>query len=637
MDDATSENYDNPASHGDGGTLLDKGGKDDRYWFEWAHRRFMEDKADRKKYDADWETNRQYYGGNHWGHKIRPAWKARPAPNYIFANLETAIPTMTDQRPTINVVGTEEETFEEADLMQDAVRDVFLQNEFPDVKGLYVLKDQHLYGTGVSKQWYDPVQDRIVISHIDTRWFFVAAGGMDIQTAERVSIAVNRPVGAIYRDFPHLRGKIKGGVWDESLTHHAVTANKMYEQDQMHVMTDTGAMVGTGGNEGGGEGGEARFATQLEIWDRDKTGQVWVSIFVNGVMARRGKSPYRSGRPTKRRRLGLFPFARCLCYPIGSQFWGMSEVTQQRGPQDAINRTEAQIADYIRMVAAAYMRIPKASHVSLKDITNRLASFIVYDGQQPPDWMPAPGCPPEFFKHVDTQKLHLDNISGIFDASRGQLPASKVSGVAIQSLQAMTAGRIGLKTRMFESYLREVALQVIELIKQYYQDRVIRVGKRYVWINKFKRDEATGDPVIDEATGKPVIENDVSDVDFDVEIGVGSTLPVDKGVRFEQAMEWRAAGALSKKGLLRRSGLSEDEVEQELEDLRTEEQEEMQKALQAEQAAQAAAPQPAAPTAPEGEEAPVAEAAATPASAADATGMPSDEEIAALEAEAANS
>lgn len=633
MNEPSGENYDNPASHGDAGTRLDKGGKDDRYWFEWAHRRFMEDKADRKKYDSDWESNRQYYGGNHWGHKIRPAWKARPAPNYIFANLETVIPTMTDQRPTINIVGTEEETAEQGDLMQDAVRDVFLQNEFPDVKGVYVLKDVHLYGTGISKQWFDPVQDRIVISHIDTRWFFVSGGGLDIQGAERVSVAVNRPLGAIYRDYPHLQGKVQGGAWDENLTHHAVFANKLYEQDQMSVMTDTGEMVGTGGNDGG-QGGETRYATELQIWDRDKKGQVWLSIFVNGQMARRGPGPYRSGRPSKRRRLGLFPFARCLCYPLGSQFWGMSEVTQQRGPQDAINRTEAQIADYIRMVAAAYMRIPKGAHVSLKDITNRLASFIVYDGQQAPDWMPAPGCPPEFFKHVDTQKLHLDNISGVFDASRGQLPSSKASGVAIQSLQAMTAGRVGLKTRMFESYLLDVSRQVIELVKQYYQDRVVRVGKRYVWINKFKRDEQTGDPMIDPNTMKPVIENDVSDMEFDVEIGVGSTLPVDKGVRFEQAMEWRSAGAISKKGLLRRSGLSEDEVNQELEDLKAEEQEEMAKALQAEQAAQAAAPPPAAGAPPEEGGAPAAPAEEEAAPAApEGQGMPSEDEVAALEAE----
>ena len=99
---------------------------------------------------------------------------------------------------------------------------------------------------------------------------------------------------------------------------------------------------------------------------------------------------------------------------------------------------------------------------------------------------------------------------------------------------------------------------------------------------------------------------------------MGSSLPVDKGVRFQQYMEMRAAGLIAGKSVLRKMGETEDEINK----LEKEKKEEEAQVLQAQAAL---APKPSAPVPPGGgEEVPAGEG-----------GMPTPEQIAQLEAELA--
>lgn len=623
--------YENPALAGGAGAqiaqpFLELGDRDAAFYVKRTQAKLDLMRSDRKQYDGSWDRHRRYYGGDQWSNKLRPASKARPAPNYVFADIETIIPIMTDGRPAINILAKEEKFAESADLMQDAVRSVFQKNKM-DTREVYVLKDAHIYGTGLTKQWYDPKAKCIRISSVDTRHFFMAPGHTEFETAPYCGIALNRFVSDMESDFPHLKGKIgKGlGVVDQGLTHKPVDPTKLYEQDKATVISsDTGEMMNA--PDSGSEDSARQIATQIELWERDAKGQVWVSVVCGDQLGRRSKSPYRNGLPSNPGG-SKYPFAKCLCYPINSQFWGMSEVANLESPQDMVNRSEAQIADLGRLCTSPYMLIHRQSRVSLKDITNRIASFIVWDGEKPPGWMQPPGVSPELFRIVESSKRHMDNMSSVQDAARGEVPGDRISGVAIKQLQKATTGRVALKTRMFEEYLVEVATQVVDLVKQYYHNTTIRVGRNYRRIN-----------VIDEKTQKVDPKTDVSNADYDIEIGVGSTLPVDKGVRFEQALKLYMEGVISRKTLLKRTGWTEDEVTRAIEELRKEKLEDadMDMKLQALAAAemQASAPQPtpgAKGAAPEG--APPAEAVPAGAPPPDDLGQ-IESEIAELEAAA---
>lgn len=568
----------------------------------------------RRQYDHAWDRWRKYALGDQWANKLRPAWKAKPTMNYIGATVETIIPYMTDHDPEVKVVSKKREQMKSADHMQAAVREVFLQNEMK-VQQVYVLKDAHYYGIGWSKQWYDPKIKRVVISPLDSRYVFTSPGALQPQQAEFICIALNRWWSSCVRDFPQLakRGGKNQGVADDALTHRPVDTVKMYDQDSTYVLSNEGALVGTGDSSTSTKGDvDDKLVTQIERWSRDRHGQVWVTVTVGNLLVKHEKSPYKNGTPGYAGG-SKYPFARCLCYPVNSQLIGMGEVAQLESPQDAINRGEAQIADLTRMCTSPYMRVHKSSRVSLKDITNRIASYIIWDGQIPPDWMPPPGVSGELFTWVNSQKQHMNELSGIYEAARGELPSPKTSGVAIENLQKATAGRIGLKTRMFESYLREVGVQVIDLIKQYYVNRTIRHGKTYIDVNVF-------DP---KNPGKVI--NDISDAEYDVEIGVGSTLPVDKGLRAEQAAEAFNLGVIGKKEYLRKLGWDEEDIERALSERAAEEEEELKKQLAMAEAEAAAAPAEGAP-------APQPGAAPAQAPAQGAAGLPSEQELAEIEA-----
>lgn len=628
--------YENPNLKGDAGTKLGKSDVDmtgfagEREIVERQKKRIDRGRQYRKQFDMSWDRYRRYYGGDQWFNKVRPAWKARPTLNYTFTDIETILPIMTDRRPTINVVGEEEKDQVAGDLMQDAVRGVFDKNEM-DVKEILLLKDSHLYGMGVTKQWFNGKTGRVEISNIDTRFFFWSAGAVEIQSAEWVGVVYNRFVSSLEEEYPHLKGKFDSEVYSDELTHRPVETQKNYQFENNQVLSDGGAIMSQGEN-GGDAGQTDKMVTFSEIWDRDKEGQVWVTVTAGNRCVKRRRSPYRHGRPDFEGG-SLYPFARNLCYPINSQLPGMGEVAQLESPQDSINRTEAQIADLMRMCTSPYMRVHKDTRLSLKDLTNRIASYIVWSGNHPPDWMPPPGVPGELFTNSDRQKNHMDNLSGVFDAARGELPAAKTSGVAIQSLQQATAGRVGLKTRMFEAYLKEVATQVIYLIQQFYQNRTIRLrDKRYVTLNQIV---VVGD--------KTTVKNDISDAKFDIEIGVGSTLPIDKGVRFDQSMQLREAGCISMKQLLRDAGRSEQQVEQIVEELKNEQIEAAKDQAMAQaiaqqlmqQSAPAAGPGESGPEAPPdggGAEAPPASAAAGPVPGGD-SGLPTEDELTDLESE----
>lgn len=625
--------YSNPNAQGDAGMRLDADPETDpnHQFISDVHRWFQDARRDRARFDQSWDRWRRYALGDQWGTKIRAAWKAKPAPNYCFSTIETIIPIMTDGRPQINVVAAQPGKEDLADKMQGIVRRVFFVNRM-EMKFPIVLRNAHWYGDGFVKVWYNALKDDIEITSVDTRNIFPSAGGVELQNCRRVIIAFNRWIESIEDDFPELKGKIKGGTWDDALTHLPVSTTKEKDgSDQGWVNTVDGTTGQTMMLDpyARTQGGNERMATQLEIWEKDRKGKVFVSVVVNGVVAiKDGVEQKRIPSPFHHR---FYPIAQCRCYPVDSQLWSVSEMSQLENIQDSINRDEAQIADIKRMISSAQMLIPRGGRISLKDITNRLGGFIIHEDNKPPQWMPPPPFPGQIFQSQQNSIGHMDRVSGVYEAARGQRPVGTTSGVAIQSLQQATGGRIGLKTRMFECFLQDIAVQVIELSKQFYQDRTVRVSRnQYVQVNKWLPDKKQVDP-----------KTDLSDTSFEVEIGVGSTLPVDKGIRFEQSKELFDRKALDRRTFLEDSGRSEEKVDEIMKRLEKEVVKDAKTEAVVQTIIQPPAPAgaPAGP-APQGGGAPMDEQAAAAAEgelsappAMPGEGVPTEEELAQIEAE----
>lgn len=540
---------------------------DDLEFVAMVNRDFCEDREEKKRYDKNWERWRHYFGGDQWMYKMRPAWKALPVMNYCAAIIETIIPEMTAQSPSINVASIRPGREELADILQDAVRKVFDTNTM-SVKYPVILKDSHIYGDGLTRQWYDSRNDEIAVTPMDPRFFFPAAGTIELQRARRHTVAFNRPIAVVEREFGIPKGKIRPGTWDDALTHLPIDPQKTYAREEYHNSTD-GILMPDGHY---GSGGETQMCTQVERWeaielkrdeikseaDEERPWKIVVSVLANGVVLRKLRRPFKHK---------LYPFSKYACYPINSQFWSISEMSMLESPQDQLNRMVAYECDLIRMASAPQMAIHEEAGISVKDITNRIAQYVRWKGDaeyKKPSWMVPPPFRSEVFQAQENAKRHAEFISGVHPSFRGEHSKGVTSGVQEETLSKQTAGRIGQKSRNFEAGLRDCATQVIELIKQFYQDRTIRVGPgRYITINGLLQD------------GKPDPKTDVTSDNYEVEVGVGSMLPVDKGLRYEQYKELHERGVISTKSLLRKIGESEEEINK----LVREKQEEDQEAL----------------------------------------------------------
>lgn len=517
-------------------------------------RRFRDSRTEKNRYYGSADRLRRYYQGDQWGNKLRPAWKAKPTPNYCFGTIETIIPMMVANRPTINVVSAEPGWEELADKMQDVIRRVFAINKM-EQKYPIILRDSHIYGDGFAKIWYNPLKDDIEISPLDPRNLFPSPGSIWLQDCEYVILAFNRWIDSIERDFPLMKGKIPSGTWDDALTHQSVHTQKEDDGSSSGFVNTTSGPIAIDPYGASGSQNE-KMATQIEVWERDKEGNPIYSVLVNGeVCETEDKGPLdRIASPFRHK---LYPLAKCPCYPINSQFWSMSEMSQLESPQDMINRMEAMVADVIRMCSNPQMLIPRGGRISMKDITNRIGGFIVHEDGKPPVWMPPPSFPGQMFEAQSNAVNHMNTISGVWEAARGAQTVKAASGVAIKALQGATGGRTGLKTVMFEVFLQDVAMQVIPLVQQFYQNRTVRVGRgKYVDLNKFVPKTGRVDP-----------KTDVGSARFEVEIGVGSTLPVDKGVRFDQSLEMRKMGDLDRRTFIQDSGRTEEQVDEILKNL----------------------------------------------------------------------
>lgn len=527
-------------------------GQDEAEFLHSVNRDYQTDLEEHKRYCKNFERWRHYAAGDQWMYKMRPAWKALPVMNYGQGIIRTIIPEITAQAPSINVASILPGREEIADILQDAVRKVFETNRMP-VKFPVILEDALGYGIGLTRQWFDSRNDEIAITPMDPRFFFPAAGTIELQRARRLTVVLNQPLADFEREFKIEKGKIRAGTWDDALTHLPVDPQRTYPGQEYHNSTDGTLFPDSNG--GGGSASEVPMITRLERWEavelkefnsEDDEARPWkivVSVIGNGYVARKFKRPFRHK---------LYPFAGYQCYPVNSQFWPIGLWSMLEGPQDQLNRMVAYECDLIRMASSPQMAIHEEAGISVKDITNRIAQYVRWKGDaeyKKPSWMTPPNFRSEVFQSQENAKLHAEYISGVHPSFQGQHQKGVNSGVQEETLSKQTSGRIGQLARNFESGLRDTAIQVVELIKQFYSNRTIRTGPgKYVTINGVMKD------------GSPDPKTDVTTDDYEVEIGVGSTLPVDKGLRYEQYKELFERGAIAKKSLLRKMGESEEEI-----------------------------------------------------------------------------
>lgn len=519
---------------------------------------YKQAKRYRAQYDKNWERWYRLYSGQHWDGP-RPEWRSTPVVNFIFSTIETILPIMTDNNPQINVVPKNEDSQEMSAIMGTIMEKLWVTNSM-GIKLPETIKNSLKYGTGIQKVWWNPkLADGlgdVAVSVVDPRHFYPSPGAKTIQDAAYVVFAANVPLDSVLRDFPHVRGKLQGGVWDPELTvQKTITSQRVDSGVFLGPVSNTLGTDTTSfqGNLQGKDGVMDRNAlvTLIEWWHRDDSGQTWVTIMANGVLLKHDKSPFNHNK---------FPFVRYIDYQIPSNFWGMGEIQQLEKLQENINQRRAQITDILRLTANPPFVADADSGVNPKAMTNRPAVIIYKNRGSEVRWLTPPQLPAALFELQDLDKKDFDAISGVLDVTQGRRPTGIEAASAISELQEAAQTRIRFKVRLMEEALRELGQQMLSLVQQFYDmPRTIRIKNGYGGQNKFVQ---LNQEQIDPETQEIQKINDPSVGEYDVEIGVGSTLPTNKTRRADQMIELYQMGVVDRRAVLENVGLAPSEYEQ---------------------------------------------------------------------------
>ncbi len=512
--------------------------------------KYKEAKKYRSTFDKDWERWYKLYAGQHW-EGPKPDWRSDATVNFIFSTIETILPIITDNAPQINVVPTMAHSNRNAEIIGEIVRRVWVDNDM-DLELPIIMKNALKYGTSFAKVWWDPKAadglGDVAISAVDPRHMFPSPGAKNIRDAHYVVFAANVPLANILRDFPEKGKLVKGGVWEEELTlNKNITSQRSGSGDQLGPVSNTTGTATTdfakAPDSRDGMMSRDKLVTLIELWHKDENDQTYCTIMANGVLLKHSPNPFKHNK---------FPFIKFIDYPIPSCFWGMGEIQQLEKLQMSINHRRAQTSDILRLTASPPFVADADSGINPKAMTNRPGTIIYKNRGSEVSWLTPPQLPSALFSLQEMDKADFEAISGVHDVTQGRRPVGVEAASAITELQEAAQTRIRAKVREMEGALRNMGRLIVSLVQQFYDDeRVVRIvgahgtKPEFVTINQTDIGE----------NGVPIRINDVGIGKYDIEIGVGSTLPVNRTRRADQMKELFQLGIVDRRAVLENAGM----------------------------------------------------------------------------------
>lgn len=479
-------------------------------------RRYEDSRQSKEELVEQWKTNFSAYTGKEFKKNVGKH-RSNMICNQIFSIVETVKPIMLTNQPKPIVFPMTREAMSKAMGVQEILDYEFKRSNFRHVN-LLNLTNMLIYGTGILGLFWNEEKDNVEPVVISPFNFFLDPLATSIQDAEYCMYVTPKGLGELISMYPDKAEELK------ACAKNNVDGDLNYGRDAQGVknqlvciecyMKDTTI--------------ETYFEEELnEETNESETYEVKELKYKNGrrvliagdVLLDDGENPYDHGK---------FPFFAFQCYDVAGQFWGMSEVEQVIPIQKEINELYDDIIDNAHLNSNPVWILDDNCGIPPHALNNN-KGLVLRKRPQSEVRREAPKPLPAFISSVcGDLKYDVQVVSGVFDATRGERPASVSSGVAIQALQDSSQGRIRLKTQKLEEMLSQVGSMWLQLIQQYWTlPRTVRVTNK----------EYFADVVSDELHGKTYnfaeVSKDDVDGDYDVVIEAGSTMPTNKSARIE--------------------------------------------------------------------------------------------------------
>jgi len=173
---------------------------------------------------------------------------------------------------------------------------------------------------------------------------------------------------------------------------------------------------------------------------------------------------------------GKFPFVKQIMHKIGNEFWGIGDIEQLIPLQDALNHAYQQLDDIIAHVSnIGWTADPSLGKANI----NKLAEKLMIPGAlkvAPLDKLRAdvpPVVPQYLINRITDLVQRIYEITGINEIMQGSGRVTHRTARGIERLFEAGSTRIGKSIQYYEKALKEVALQMADLVKEFYtEDRI---------------------------------------------------------------------------------------------------------------------------------------------------------------------
>ena len=465
---------------------------------EWVNSKFKQAYVAKAPLMQKWQTYMEAYNGTIFNKESKPDYKSDEISNIVFSTVEAIRPVMTDNDPKFIAMPRTPQGAEFSHDVQMAL-DFEWERERMSTKLPAQLIPMLVYGTAIwFCQWdgHEGEYGEIKLKAVDPFNVFPDPLAEDVDTCEYLVYATYKNANQLKQIFKDKASAIEGS----RITMSELVANR----DENDAKEENQVLV-------------------LEMWCRDWTtmdeledgtkalrypkGRVITCLPDLGIVLSDKQNPYKDGK---------FPFVLMKNYDVPFKFWGNGEVEQILSPQKYINDLTNQIIDNAKSTANMQWIIDKNSGIGQGKLTNRPGLVIRKNPGTEVRRDTPPAMPSYVREQIEVLKTDIQDISGVFDALKGERQSGITAGSAIMALQEASQARIRLKIKLMEQSLTHLANMVYSRMQQFWKlDRWVRIT------------DVEGNPSFQQI-GVQVLQND-----FDMKVVAGSTMPVNRNAMLD--------------------------------------------------------------------------------------------------------
>jgi hypothetical protein len=515
-------------------------------------------KLAREPWEPQWKVGFEYSVGKQ-GPQRRKRHRSKVRINYLWRNTEAMVSRLTNNNPTINVVGTDPESQDHATGVQKLIEawwdDLNMRDKLAKgTRGTLTIGDKFYY------TYWDHEANQPCTELRSAKNILVNPEATSLDDCTWMADITKMPIWQVWQYWPKAKGKVAPGG--------TTTADTMKEVSEMAPADPTGASPmnfdltdGTTTYRTYGQTdyfGDRESSTDMvqvvSFWIRDPartTEQMFwddglPGMFPDGTPMMLDKPKYPGGRnivlagsrivhdePNPFAH-GEFPYVKQSCFGIEDEFWSKSFVYEQINPQAELNKTLQLITENQNLMSQPRVIADRNSGFDPEMDTAKPGTTWWKNPGTEVKVVDMPGLPsyvvglPPFYINA------MKELSGVTDSSTGFKEPGVQSGVALQTLAMQSHSQSGILEANLEDAIRRIGKQWVGLARQFVTEA------RYV-----QTTTDTGE-VTQTLVTPEMIKNE-----WKIRIGVGSTLPVDRNLLMQQAAEWFQIGLFDQEAALK--------------------------------------------------------------------------------------